>query len=687
MLRRVSVPALAASLALAISPASPAVARQASPRIVVLTVDGTSIEDWVAAAAFGSLGSAGLLATRTPTETEDPVLLRAAAYTSLGAGAGAEVEARSPRTDAGRGVLAGALGEALRRRGLAAAAIGDASGEDVEDSPAERAVMLADGTIASAPLARPDSADTWQPDPAAPGERRTDYRAMRSALERSLTWATLIVVDLGDTARADRTHSGAPASRAPWIARALTEAASFTEAVRSLLEPTDTLIVASLVPPLARARTGVHLAAVAMSGGGRGLPYSGTTRRPGVLALTDLAPTIVARAGVAVPEEMQGRAARFADSDAPLRAAAGLDADFVRARAARRPLTRVWLILAAALATGAFVMITAGRGLAPRAERFPRRLRDLLATGLLAAAAAPAALLVAPLLPGETVAAMGWWALGLSVVAALATRAAAGFGRGLAVVAFVDAALVAGDLLAGSPLAARSPLGFQVAGGGRFYGIDEGLLGVLLASTLIAVAGWQDASTRRRVGTAIIPLTFVAVVAAAPALGGKFGATFTLVPAFGVFIVLALGRRLDRASMTGIAIATLLLAGSLAAADALAAPAARSHVGREIAGETPVGPLIGRKVSSFLEITGTTIWLPVAIVVAGPAILLLVRRRNLLARGFWGMPGCRAALIGVAVGSVAAMVSNDTGIIVVAPALVVGAPAFYGPLLAPPPSG
>jgi hypothetical protein len=687
VLRRVLVPALAASLAMALGPAVPAAARQTSPRIVVITVDGTSIDDWRAAGTFGALGSAGLLATRTGTTTIDPVLLRAAAYTSFGAGSAAAIERGSPAIEAGRGVLAGALGEALHRSGNGAIAIGDGSGQDVDDAPAKRAVMRTDGstpTPSNAPPGLKELGQTWRLDASAPTGRRTDYRELGAALERRLDRATLFVVDLGDTARADRTFADTPARRAAWISSALHEAAIFVERVRSMLEPSDTLIVASLVPPLARVRAGVHLAAVAMTSG-RGLPYSGTTRRPGVLALIDLGPTVLQRAGVAVPEEMQGRSARFEPSNDPSRIAADLDAAFVRARAARRPLTRIWLLLAAALATGAFLTVMAARGRAPGAERFPRRLRDVLAFGLIAVAAVPAALLIAPLLPGAGVAAMGWWTLGLAGGAASLARVTLGPAKGVAAVAMLDAGLVVGDLLAGTPLSSRSPLGFQVAGGGRFYGIDEGLLGVLLAGTLVAMAAWVDGSTRRErtAWAAAVPLGFVAIVAGAPSFGSKFGATFTLVPAFGIFLVLAAGRRLDRTAVTGVAIATVLMSAALAVADALAAPAARSHIGRELAGETPVVPLIARKLASFLEITATTIWLPVAVVIVVPAILLVVRRGGLLARGFWGAPGRRAALVGVAAGCVAAMVSNDTGIIVVAPALVVGAAAFYGPLMAP----
>jgi len=653
---------------------------------VLITVDGTSIADWTRAGAFGSLGSAGLLATRTATETKEPVLLRAAAYTTLGAGAPAELGSTAARIDAGSGVLAGALGEALKRRRLSATSIGDASGDDLRDGPGSRAVMDADGGIAFPPegIAAPtDPSVTSVAEPGAPTGRRTDYQAMAAALQRALAWANVVVVDLGDAARADRTYWERPASRRQWIDRALREADRFARAVDEALDPSDTVIVASLVPPLARARIGARLAAVAMTGP-RGTLTSGTTRREAVITLTDLAPTILDRVGVAFPDEMQGRVVHVEPSSAPLLEARAFDAEFARARSARWPLTRIWLFTAAALALVAFLTIVAGRGRSPGSERFPRRFRDFLATGLIATAAAPAAVLIAPQLPGSSIGVLGLWTVALAVASAIAVRIAFGTHFGLVAVAMIDAAVVVGDLLAGTPLASRSPLGFLVAGGGRFYGIDEGLLGVALAGSAIAIAGWLDGRWRpKRVAIAALPLAFVALVTAAPSLGSKFGAGFTLVPAFGILLALAFGYRIDRVTVIAIAVATVLLVGGLAAADALAAPEIRSHIGREIAGQTPAGALVVRKVTSFFRITATTIWLPVSIVIAVPMALLVRRRANLLARGFWSLPSLRSALIAIAVGCVAAMGANDTGIIVVAPALVLTAAALYEPLLAP----
>jgi hypothetical protein len=660
----------------------------AARHVVVLTVDGTSIQDWRTAGAFRWAGAVSLLATRTPTASADPILYRAGAYSSFGAGAAAEVRRDTAPTKPRGGVLAGALGETLERNGLEATSIGDAIDDRHADAPAGLAVMDADGTVAVVPGARVRalelSATTSRRDPNAPGGWRTDPDRLRAALQEALAWASVVVVDSGDTWRADRAYTRAPETRARWVGGALAQADRFASDVLTTLGSNDMLVVASLVPPLDRVRGGVHLGAVAFSSR-RGLPSSGTTRRDGVLSLTDLAPTVLSALAIAAPDAMEGRPARFVPASDPARVVSDLDHDVVRALATRRPLTRLWLIAAAVFAIAAFVTIASGRGRARADARIPIGWRNTIAWGLAASAAAPAAMLIAPALTNGGTAAVGWWTLGLSLGISLVARAAFGHDRSVVAVAGLTSVVVVADLLAGSPLASRSALGFQIAGGGRFYGIDEGLLGVLLAAPLVVAGGVIDAARNRRraiLGAGLL-LAAVAVFAAGPSWGSKFGAPYTMVPAFGVFALLAAGVRIDRRGVIGIAIATVLLSGSLAAADALASPESRSHIGREVSGGTPVGPLVGRKLRSLVTITATTVWLPAALALAGPALILLARRPDVGARGLWGKPARRAALWALAVGCVCALGSNDTGIIVVAPALVFGAAAFYAPLLVP----
>lgn len=664
--------------------------RAGAARTVLITVDGTSIQDWRRAGAFTSFEAVSLLATRTHAPDDDPRTLRASAYASLGAGTAAELRAAALPTKAGDGVLAGALGEALARRGLLSAAFGDASGTDEADAPAALGAMRADGTVAVSPgerrAANAAGGPASRPDENAPTGRRSDYRALGDAVRGALDWATFIVVDLGDTARADRVYPEDPGARTPWIDRALRDADSFASGVRAMLGPVDMLMVAALVPPMDRADHGRHLAAFA-STGRRGLATSGTTRRSGVVSLTDIAPTVVRRAGVPLPAEMTGRAVTVKPHTTARTAATQLDAAFVRALSSRTLMTRSWLGVAAALAILSFLTIVSGRG-RRGSGRVPRTWRDLLANGLLATTAAPGAMLIAPALPGDTVVSLAVWTAVLAFGGALGARTVFGGERGLLAVALAVTGILVGDLIAGSPLGSRSPIAFQIAGGGRFYGIDEAILGVFLAAALIAAGiGIDRARDRRRAfAVATTALFVVAFAASAPTLGSKFGAPFTLVPAFGAFAVLARGRHIDREALIGIATATILLASALAAADALGSPESRSHIGRELAGGTATGPLIVRKISSLARVTFTTIWLPFTIVVAGSAAFLLVRRHDLVARAFWVRPAQRSALISLAAGSVLGLVSNDTGIMTAAAASATAAAAFYEPFLVAPAS-
>ncbi|TMK15929.1 MAG: hypothetical protein E6G68_10420 [Actinobacteria bacterium] len=622
-------------------------------RIVLVTVDGTDVDDWAAAGAFGSFGIEGVLATWTGAPPGDGGAQRASAYASLGAGgaiathAGARVTGRHGGRHDGRhgGAIAGLLGESLARHRLLATAIGNASGGDPVmrlDGTAAKVVPLgrrgapgpdrtADARSASLPVARSDRT--------APAGRRVDPVVLAVHVATALRWASVILVDLGDTERADRTFATDPARRRAAVTRALLDADRDARVIRRLLPPGDMLVVASLVPPSRREREGIHLGAIAFEGAPT-LPTSGTTRRRGVIALTDLAPTILGLEGIAIPAEMEGRAARFVPADDPRAASLDLDAGLATALRSRRPLTRLWLIGASILSLAAFGMIATGRGRAPGRERYPRRARDQLGVGLLAAAAAPAAFLVAPLLGGHSVTAIGWWTLGLSLGVALVARAALGHERALAAIALADVVLFANDLLAGSPLA----------------GVDAGMLGVLLAAPLVAAAILTDLARDRRrlLVISVLVLALVAFLASAPAFGSSFGASWTLVPAFGVFAVIASGRRIDALAAMGIAIATIV-----------------------------TGALVARRSTSFVKITATTVWLPATVAIAGSALVLAARHRDVVARGMWGHPARRAALWAVAIGWIVATVSNDGGIITVAAAAPIAAACFYGPLLAP----
>jgi hypothetical protein len=267
----------------------------------------------------------------------------------------------------------------------------------------------------------------------------------------------------------------------------------------------------------------------------------------------------------------------------------------------------------------------------------------------------------------------------------MAARTTLGRVRGLTAVLATTAGVAVVDTLLGSPLAARSSLGFQIAGGGRFYGVDEGFMGVVIGAALLAGALALDRTREPRRLTPWIAGGFalVVLVLGAPSLGSKFGAPLTAVPAFGVLAARMGGRRIDRVAVIAIAIATVLATASFVAADALRNPETQSHIGRAVEAASANGSVVARKVSAFFRITFSTIWLPAFVWLAGTVVFLAWRRRGLLAHGLWGYPHLRAALWASLVASGVALVANDTGIITAAPIAMLGTATVFILLLAP----
>ena len=457
--------------------------------------------------------------------------------------------------------------------------------------------------------------------------------------------------------------------------------------VRKGLSSHDLLVVISGDPPVTRQKKGVRLSAVAILGPGfgSGLLTSGTTRRDGLITLTDLAPTIVDALGLPPLKGVTGRVATVVPRAHAATYLQHFDRDIVRAALDRYPLTRWMLIIAMVLVVIALaVTVFAGPAPSTRA-RMPRGARDWLATLLLAASAAPLSLYVNGAFHPSSLAVAAIEAAAVALGLALVARAAVGLIGGLAIVLGLTAIVPLIDLLIGTPLGVRSPIAFQVAGGGRFYGVDGGMLGVIVGAEIFAAALLVERARDPYRAGRLIALMFAASVwlLGAPSYGSKFGAALTAVPAFGVLAVLMAGKRLTRASVLVIAVATLVVTGLLIGVDALRTSGAQSHVARAVEGKSGVGAIISRKVHLQYVTTFHTIWTPAILVFAGAIVVVLWRRRDLVARAMEWHTQLRAALLAALVGGIAGFVFNDGGVLVTAPIAMFSASVVFTALLTP----
>lgn len=246
---------------------------------------------------------------------------------------------------------------------------------------------------------------------------------------------------------------------------------------------------------------------------GEGLPAgltSDTTRREGLVADVDVAPTILGFLGVEVPDDMGG---------APIRTAGAPPTDlherYLDHQRVVGPIGQVlvWFAVASLVAGLAVVFVL-------------RRPRTAVAGATALAELASIALMVA-MVPASVVRPSGpAVVLGLALVAGVVVAVAVRLGRRdarLAVTAVAVAGLLAllVDRMLGWPSLLTPLLGGGALDGERFYGLGNAYAGFVLAGTVL----W---ASRLRTGRGVALIGAGAFFAGLPCLGADLGGSITL---------------------------------------------------------------------------------------------------------------------------------------------------------------
>ena len=561
----------------------------------------------------------------------------------------------------------GTLGQALRRAGLRSAAVGNADRPSpfdpaggVRSRPAALSVMDRDLTVAAGEL---DPAVLLTPDPGAPFGVRADADATVEAITDALAEADVVVADPGDLSRAERFR--APASlggqgRARRMALRSTDA--ILGRILTAVDERTLVMVVSVMPP----GSGYRLTPLVLTGPGvpEGWAVSPSTKRQGLVAITDLAPTILSALGVEPPSDLPGNPVRYQAGPSDVDALHRLDLDTNRRERSYYGHT-VAFILAEAVAVALAALVAFGRGRS--------RWLALLAPHLLVAvAAAPLASLLVRLLPVH-----GDAALALEVVLAVGAALLAGLDRRspirpLAWVLGASVAAIVVDACTGSTMHLNSWLGYSPHGAGRFYGIPNTTFAVLASATLI-LAGVLVAERIPRsaaVASALALLAVVAVVDGSPTMGGDVGGILTLVPVFAVTGVALAGRRIRVGVVAAVGTVTAAVLGLATAVDLSRPAERRTHLGRFAGRFVEGGPstlvdTVIRKEAANLRILQRSVWTWLAVVVAVALVGVLgsrARRDALLPPGH----PLRIVVIACLVGSALGFVTNDSGPLVLA---------------------
>lgn len=454
--------------------------------------------------------------------------------------------------------------------------------------------------------------------------------------------------------------------------------ATFDAALGALDVPADALVM--VVAPAA-VDDGAEVLVAAIADGvdspvGRSL-VSPTTRRADYVTLSDVAPTVLAALGIAVPDPMNGTvmattAAPDRSSDDRVAHLADLAERVSFRDRAVGPVSVVLVVLvvlsgASALARRA----RPARALAPVAVAYPS---IVFLSGLTQYHQLPLGAYVVMV----TIAAM--------TVATIAVSTFARWG-GAAPVTVLAALLwlsMVADVVTGGRLQINTPLGYTPTIAGRFQGFGNlsfGLVGAASVATALAVAVWRRPAGEPA-GRWLVPgvaafvgaVTLVAV--AAPAYGSDVGGTLAVAPAFGVLVALLAGRRIRWRGVLLAAVVTVGLVGLLALIDMQRPESSRTHLGRFLdrllSGDG--GLILRRKLQGNLTMLTDSVWASVLLVLIIVVLLVAWRGRDRLRAALVDRPAVSAFLAASGTMALLGFALNDSGIAVPAAMFTVAVP-------------
>lgn len=512
-----------------------------------------------------------------------------------------------------------------------------------------------------------DSKALLTDDPGAPYGVRADADAFAARTADALKVADMVVVDPGDLTRAQSFMSRAndTAAKSIWDS-ALRHSDEILGRVVADAGPDTMILVVSVRPPHSEFRLTPMIAAG--PGIPRGVITSPSTQRTGLVAITDIAPTVMAALGVAVPDDMPGNALRYEPGSHQLDRLETYDADTNVRERTYAPTTWVY-IWGQALVYVLLLFAVARR------PRFGG-MRPWLRVALSVLAAMPAASFLVRLIPGLT----GWFlaaemivmsaiAIAIGVFAATRRRTAL---SPLTWLCGVTIAVITVDIWTGTHLEMSSWLGYSFHSAGRFYGVPNTTFAVLGACTILWSGIIVHYHEHRREALAWVGcvMLVVLVAAGAPMLGADVGTLITLGPIFALAWWVLSGRKIRFKALALAAIGMVVLVVGAAALDLSRPPADRSHLGRFTSDLLTNGPSVLsdtflRKQSANIRIMKGTTWTRLIPLVALFWFQPLVWER----RGeeiFGRRRALRVASWFVLAAAILGFASNDSGPVVVA---------------------
>jgi hypothetical protein len=614
-------------------------------------------------AALEGATAAEVAARRTGQQPSGDIIVPSVAEVIRGAGA--DVSS-----------VPGALGDALRRAGIQTGVVGsadafDETGVPTIRRPAAAALMTRDGSVVHGVV---DGEALLMPDPAAPfGVRADPARTVDATMAALEAGARVLVVDPGDTDRSRQYDMVSSRERAEQARRDALRSTDriIGELARSVGSDTLVLVV-GLTPPTAT----WELTPVLASGSGvvPGYLHSTSTKRVGLVTLTDVTTTVLDAFGLPREEGMIGAALRYKPGQVDVDALRDQNAHATGREGIYFPMAMTFIVVQALGYLFAILVLSQGA-----ARGGVTRFLEMLVLSFASWPLATFALRAVPdtyRLGGGAQLVLIGTSIGIALVASRAKRHPL---SPLAWIAGTTVVVMLADVATGANLQMSSVLGYSPHTAARFTGFGNTAFAVIAATAVLAAAIHVHYAPRRRdaLVTAAGFLGLVTVAVGAPSLGADVGGILTLVPVCGLVLWSMLGRALTLRAVVIAGVATVAAFLLAAGVDLLRGPTDRTHLGDFVAGllagESDFLTTISRKWATNMRVFRATIWTWMVPITAVFLIYVLV-----IGRGWRRLlpPGSalRAGIIGCLAAGILGWLVNDSGVVVTALAFVYAGP-------------
>ncbi len=394
----------------------------------------------------------------------------------------------------------------------------------------------------------------------------------------------------------------------------------------------------------------------------RGLLFSSTTRRPGIIGNIDIAPSIASFYGGKI-NKSSGESTKIKEIDNNI-----LKLTFLSDLTSFNSRSR-GIVLKAYVTIQIILLVVSMLLMLLSDKKVLKRLLNLAIPFVLIC---PLTLLIMPVFRITEIVYFAFSAILMSVIITLILNKAFKQSKTrIILIAASTSLLLLMDILLQGNLNKTSLLGYDAVIGARYYGLGNEYMGILIATLLIAVVPLVKKNILKRWLGILILFSTLPVIGLSK-YGANVGGTITALTTFCYIALYFYDKRLNWKAITLIIDVTVLMVLIFALYDIYLSPQ-KSHLAKTLIdikanGLDVIRDIIYRKVSMNIKLLRWTIWSKVLLTSVVVMSVLFVKRSKFRGELFEKYNDFFGAWVGIIIASFIGMLVNDSGVVVAATA-------------------